>query len=352
MAVMTSMASYIVLTFFNNFIIPTKELVWIFQLFSDFTYPKHVFNSLLIIFYGLNRCSDTESRVLLQYGIEDRDLWFSMTCAVINMIVFNCIVICLLFVKPYLTMNYISHLMSKFISRSATLPVQHYEMNGLGESETLVNQRQIGLSDDSEQISVALDDREAVNRTRNNRTRVMIAWIDLTFTVNSDNQPKVLLNKLNGMIESQTITALMGPSGAGKTTLLKCLNGQNVWGLSCQTKFYWNSLMKIKTCFVSQNVFDHLVSGLTVEQTLIYASKLKNSKIKEKTNHRLIVNQLMDELLISDIRKTNVCDCSGGELKRIIIASELMAIEKPNMLCIDEPTSGLDSNAAQVVCKT
>lgn len=361
LAVMTSMAAYIVLTFFNNFIIPTKELVWVFQLFSDFTYPKHVFNSLLIVFYGLERCPpEIGSRVLHQYGIDDNELCFSMICALINLIVFNFLVICLLFLKPYLTLNYISHAISLWFLklRHSSVP-QNYEMNGdFGESEKVVsNGHQMAVTEESQTTCFVIEyEDEEQNKIEEESlgksNELMIAWLDLTYTVTCDSKPKDLLHDLNGIVELGTITALMGPSGAGKTTLLKCLNGQNVWALRAETKFYLSSLTKINPCFVSQNVFDHLVSGLTVEQTLIYASKLKNSKTKGKINHKEMAKQLMDELLISEIRKTNVCDCSGGELKRIIIASELMALDKPNLLCVDEPTSGLDSSAAKVVSIT
>jgi ABC-2 type transport system ATP-binding protein len=53
--------------------------------------------------------------------------------------------------------------------------------------------------------------------------------------------------------------------------------------------------------------------------------------------------------MISDIIDNKIEKCSGGEQKRIVIASELTSFIKPNLLCIDEPTSGLDSNAAEVV---
>ncbi|XP_054152528.1 ATP-binding cassette sub-family G member 1-like [Oppia nitens] len=138
-----------------------------------------------------------------------------------------------------------------------------------------------------------------------------------------DRKSTTILNNISGSIESQSLTAIMGPSGAGKTTLLKCL-----------TANYGNHL--------SDNSF----IGLTVKQTLLYASKLKNSRIVGQLDHNKIVNDLMSEFLISDIADNCVTNCSGGERKRIVIASELTSQIKPNLLIIDEPTSGLDSNAA------
>jgi ABC-type multidrug transport system ATPase subunit len=91
------------------------------------------------------------------------------------------------------------------------------------------------------------------------------------------------------------------------------------------------------------------MKGLTVRQILIYASKLKNSNKQSKVDHENNINELMSELMISNIAYNFVDDCSGGELKRLAVASELISYRKPNLLCIDEPTTGLDSNAAEIV---
>ncbi|CAG2109986.1 unnamed protein product [Medioppia subpectinata] len=136
----------------------------------------------------------------------------------------------------------------------------------------------------------------------------------------------IILDNINGEFVCNSLNALMGPSGAGKTTLLK-----------------------FRTCFIQSDVCEHLLSGLTVRQTLLYASKLKNSRIMDQLNDNKIVEELMSDLMISDTADNRVESCSGGEQKRIVIACELTSHIKPNMLCIDEPTSGLDSNAAEVV---
>ncbi|CAG2112774.1 unnamed protein product [Medioppia subpectinata] len=130
-----------------------------------------------------------------------------------------------------------------------------------------------------------------------------------------DTSRKMILDQINGHMYMSSLNALMGPSGAGKTTLLKCLNGQNNRGLSDRTKIYLTKYRQIRSCFIKSDFREHLLS----------------------------------ELVISDTADNRVESCSGGEQKRIIIACEMTAHIKPNMLCIDEPTSGLDSNAADVV---
>ncbi|CAG2172983.1 unnamed protein product [Oppiella nova] len=119
-------------------------------------------------------------------------------------------------------------------------------------------------------------------------------------------------------------------------------------GLSDETRIYVKS-GGFKTCFIQQDVCQHLLQGLTVRQALVYASRLKNSRISAHLDHQMIASELMSSLVISDTADNRVETCSGGEHKRIVIACELTAHIKPNMLCIDEPTSGLDSSAALVV---
>ena len=80
---------------------------------------------------------------------------------------------------------------------------------------------------------------------------------------------------------------------------------------------------------------------------LCFKVKESEQRMRSQSNAR----KLMSELMIGDIEKALVENCSGGERKRLVIAQDLTAIDKPNLLCIDEPTSGLDSNAADIVSK-
>ncbi|XP_054160034.1 ATP-binding cassette sub-family G member 4-like [Oppia nitens] len=221
-----------------------------------------------------------------------------------------------------------------------------------------------------------------------------IAWIDLSYGKKDwfSKHSKVILNSLNGRINYHTLTALMGPSGAGKSTLLKCINMRQTSGITCDSKIYVNQCTDFKTCFIMQSSDEHLWLGLTVRESLLFASKIKNYKIKyweesydnmridfiDEINvyqsskfrdvecqtdyyldrdkhiidHNLNVNKILGELLMedcADYADTLVYSCSGGEQKRLSIGLELVQQSKPNLMCIDEPTSGLDSNASKLV---
>jgi len=51
----------------------------------------------------------------------------------------------------------------------------------------------------------------------------VFSWKNLTYTVQTSDGPRVLLNNVDGWVKPGSLGALMGASGAGKTTLLDVL---------------------------------------------------------------------------------------------------------------------------------
>ena len=192
------------------------------------------------------------------------------------------------------------------------------------------------------------------NINQNENPNLAIAWVNLTVLKTSlfSRQQKVILDKINGQISFGALTALMGPSGAGKTTLLRCINGFNQSDISNDSIFYVSKTKSIRQCFIVQEQKEHLLMRLTVKESLMYSSLLKNYQIRKyKFNHEENIQTILNDMLLNECKDNLVGLCSGGEQKRLSIAMELTSIVKPNLLCIDEPTSGLDSHAAEKVLK-
>ena len=193
------------------------------------------------------------------------------------------------------------------------------------------------------------------NINQNENPNLAIAWVNLTVLKTSlfSRQQKVILDKINGQISFGVLTALMGPSGAGKTTLLNCINGFNQFDISNDSTFYVNKTKPIRQCFIVQEQKEHLLMRLTVKESLMYSSLLKNYQMRKyKFNHEENIERILNDMLLNECKDNLVGLCSGGEQKRLSIAMELTSIVKPNLLCIDEPTSGLDSHAAEKVLKS
>ncbi|XP_053201356.1 ATP-binding cassette sub-family G member 1-like [Panonychus citri] len=195
---------------------------------------------------------------------------------------------------------------------------------------------------------------------------VRLVWRNLTYT--SPKAPKkppttptgtssmgpiirrVILDKQNGEITGGTLTAIIGPSGAGKSTLLESLAGRRTKGLKGSIMVTYDrdyletseESRSIKISFIGQK--DQLIGELTVRETLMFASRLKNYKrIRNSYYHPRLVNSVLKALTLEGCAEVRVGRISGGQLKRVTFAIEL--ISGPDILMLDEPTSGLDSSS-------
>ena len=136
----------------------------------------------------------------------------------------------------------------------------------------------------------------------------------------------------------------MGPSGAGKSSLLECLSGKRTIGVSGDIKVSGRDRLRVG--FVEQ--FDHILEHLTVKESLIFASRLRNAD-RHYVNHIQIAENLVKKLGLETCFNTLAHRCSGGQRKRLSIALEL--VSRVDMLLLDEPTTGLDSAATKQTIK-
>ena len=143
-------------------------------------------------------------------------------------------------------------------------------------------------------------------------------------------------------VKDGEFVAIMGQNGAGKTTLVKHLNG-----LLKPTKgrVLVNGVETTKTSvatlakdvgFVFQNP-DHQLFSETVEDEIGFA--LKNFGYKPNIIEDRI-SWAVNLLGITQYRKTSPFMLSGGERKRVALASVLAW--DPQVLVLDEPTIGQD----------
>jgi len=167
----------------------------------------------------------------------------------------------------------------------------------------------------------------------------MIEAQDLHFTYPSDVEA---LKGISLTIQNGEFVAVMGENGAGKTTLVKHFNGLlkptkgKVLVDGVETTKVSVATLARKVGFVFQNP-DHQLFSETVEEEIAFA--LKNfgfsSDIIEKR-----VTWALNLLGLTQYRKTSPFMLSGGERKRVALASVLAW--DPEILILDEPTIGQD----------
>jgi energy-coupling factor transporter ATP-binding protein EcfA2 len=167
----------------------------------------------------------------------------------------------------------------------------------------------------------------------------MIEAKDIFFTYPNGVQA---LKDVSVTIQDGEFIAIMGQNGAGKTTLVKHFNGLlkpikgQVLVDSVDTKKVSVASLSRNVGFVFQNP-DHQLFSETVEDEISFA--LRNFGFEEKIIKER-VNWALNLLSLTQYGKTSPFMLSGGERKRVALASVLAW--NPKILILDEPTIGQD----------
>ena len=152
------------------------------------------------------------------------------------------------------------------------------------------------------------------------------------------------LREVSLEIRDGEFVAIMGQNGAGKTTLVKHFNGLlkptkgEVLVDGVDTRKVSVATLARNVGFVFQNP-DHQLFCETVEDEVAFA--LRNFGFEERTIEKR-VTWALNLLALTEYRKTSPFMLSGGERKRVALASVLAW--NPKVVILDEPTIGQDQN--------
>ena len=151
-----------------------------------------------------------------------------------------------------------------------------------------------------------------------------------------------LLKDVAMNIPPKSLVLLLGGSGAGKTTLINAVIGYE----QADAKILLNGVdvyedydsVKHKIGFVPQK---NLIRGNdTVINTVGDAAEMRLPISVSKEKREQIIKEDMDLLGLTSGQDGLVSKKSGGQLRRICIAMEL--VTDPALFILDEPDSGLD----------
>jgi ABC-type multidrug transport system ATPase subunit len=152
-----------------------------------------------------------------------------------------------------------------------------------------------------------------------------------------------ILDDVSLVVRPGRFVCLMGPSGSGKSTLLAALSGRSApdrGRVLVNAADLYASFDAVKRDLVVVPQKDLMFDALTVEQALTYTARLRLPPDTSAADLADQVDELLRTVGLEERRHTRIRDLSGGQLKRVSLANEL--IGRPTLIFLDEVTSGLD----------
>ena len=154
---------------------------------------------------------------------------------------------------------------------------------------------------------------------------------------------KLAVREVSFSMESGEIVGLLGPNGAGKTTVfymiagfLRPNAGKILLDEKVITRFPMYKRARAGIAYLPQepSVFRKLSVEDNIRAILETRRKLNGKARKER------LEQLLEELGITRVRKQKAYTLSGGERRRVEIARALAT--SPKFILLDEPFAGVD----------
>lgn len=162
---------------------------------------------------------------------------------------------------------------------------------------------------------------------------------------------QVILKDVNLHIHCGSMTAVIGRNGAGKSTLIRAILGDVAHEGNIEFKDRENgSVRKLKIGYVPQKINIEKNTPVSVYDLIAsyqfrFPVFLKKSRRAEKE-----IIKALEAFEVEDLIDRQVCNLSGGQLQRVLLAMAVM--DEPNLLLLDEPVSGVDPNGMELFYRT
>ncbi|MGN1035512.1 MAG: LPS export ABC transporter ATP-binding protein [Rhodocyclaceae bacterium] len=155
---------------------------------------------------------------------------------------------------------------------------------------------------------------------------------------------RVVVKDVSFEVKAGEVVGLLGPNGAGKTTcfymvvgLVAADSGEIYIENQQLTHLPMHKRANMGLSYLPQEA--SIFRKLNVEENIKAILELSPKLSDEKLLNQKLEN-LLDELSIQHVRKTNAAALSGGERRRVEIARALAT--DPKFILLDEPFAGVD----------
>ena len=151
-----------------------------------------------------------------------------------------------------------------------------------------------------------------------------------------------MVNNVTINLKKGEVVGLLGPNGAGKTTCFYIIAGliESDSGNIFMDESYIDHLpmyMRARKGIGYLPQESSIFRGLTVEQNILSVLEIQDYTVNERFQ---ILEDLISEFNINNIRNSYGSTLSGGERRRVEIARALAT--NPSYILLDEPLAGID----------
>lgn len=164
-----------------------------------------------------------------------------------------------------------------------------------------------------------------------------------------------ILKGISFEMQAGQMIAVMGPSGSGKSTLLYNVSGMDQAD-SGEVWLYDTQIVSLdeddkadirlnRMGFVFQQM--NMLSNLNIIDNIAFPAVCADRK--NKREHYIRAQKLLDEFHIGDLAQRSIKEVSGGQLQRACLCRSL--INNPKMIFADEPTGALNQKASMEVIR-
>lgn len=162
---------------------------------------------------------------------------------------------------------------------------------------------------------------------------------------------KKVINGISFSVGQGEAIGLLGPNGAGKTTcfymiagLINVNSGKIFIDEVDITSLPMHQRASLGIGYLPQE--DSIFRGMNVEDNIMSVLEIVNNNRQERIE---MMEKLLDEFSIQNIRKSHALSLSGGERRRVEIARTLAT--NPLFILLDEPFAGVDPIAINDIRK-
>lgn len=154
-----------------------------------------------------------------------------------------------------------------------------------------------------------------------------------------------VIKNINLTINKNEFFCIVGPNGCGKSTLLKAIVNINEYSGNIQVsgkeiKKYNRKALGKEIALMSQ--ISEVYFSYTVYETVSLGRypHIKGFFGELTFKDKEIIEKVLKELSIFDIKDKSINELSGGQLQRVFLGRAI--IQDPKVILLDEPTNHLD----------